>query len=116
MYRIAKERDITPIEMLLIKDQEERKKQQKVQKPNLIYDDNFYKKIWDYYIMVLILGIAIKLPYAFAVTTESQDTTGGIQWFGIGALLEVSFVLDMIATFFTTYYDEKQCRTIEDHR
>jgi len=25
-------------------------------------------------------------------------------------------VLDMIATFFTTYYDEKQCRTIEDHR
>jgi len=41
LYRIAKERDITPIEMLLIKDQEERKKQQKVQKPNLIYDDNF---------------------------------------------------------------------------
>ena len=80
----------------------------------LIYEDNGLKKIWDYYIMLCIVIIAIEKPYAIAV--HQPDEVVGINRFAWGVLVEVSFCIDIVLTFFTAYYDEAKCRVIDDQR
>lgn len=56
--------------------------------------------MWDMYIGACILYVAIFVPYRMAV--EAKDDKGWKIW---GYMLDFSFFVDIILTFFTSYYD-----------
>ena len=83
----------------------------------LIYEDNVPKKIWDYYIVLVILIMAIRKPYYMALLADQEPKSFlGLNLFVWQVLVEVTFCIDMVVTFFATYYDKEKCKLIEDHR
>lgn len=62
--------------------------------------DNRYKQYWDLYISVLILYVALVVPFRMAV--EAKDTKVWIAW---GFTVDASFLVDIVLTFFTSFYD-----------
>ena len=61
--------------------------------------------------MLLIFYVALVVPYRLAV--EAKDT---LAWKIFGLLVDVSFGVDIILTFFTVYYDEENCCSVYDFR
>jgi hypothetical protein len=54
--------------------------------------------------MLLIFYVALVVPYRLAV--EAKDTSG---WKIFAIVVDVSFGIDIILTFFAVYYDEENC-------
>jgi CRP-like cAMP-binding protein/MFS family permease len=69
------------------------------------------KQWWDIYVMILILYVALVVPYRLAV--EAKDTKGWKIW---GYLIDASFLVDIILTFFTSYYDAENSENVYDHK
>lgn len=61
--------------------------------------------------MTLILYVALVVPYRLAI--EVEDTKGWKIW---GYLIDASFLVDIILTFFTTYYDDENSEFEYDHK
>jgi hypothetical protein len=74
-------------------------------------EDNKYKQYWDFYVIFLILYVALVVPYRLGF--ESDDTPGWIVW---GYFLDFSFLIDIILTFFTSFYDQELSEHVCDHR
>lgn len=73
----------------------------------IIMEDNKYKQYWDLYIGVLILYVALFVPYRMAV--EAKDTIGWLAW---GYTVDGSFFVDIVLTFFTSFYDDIEMEQI----
>jgi hypothetical protein len=93
-------KELPPIE----DDKEETKKNKYV-----IMDDNRWKQYWDLYIICLIMYVAVVVP--FRLGFESEDTKAWKTW---GYILDVSFLIDIILTFFTAYFDADSSELITD--
>ena len=73
----------------------------------LIDPNNKWKMRFDLYIMFIMIFIAIFVPWRLAFADE--DSTA---WLVINLTVDFSFLIDMILTFFTAYFDEKQMRLV----
>jgi len=62
-----------------------------------------WKFRWDLYIMGVLIVISVIVPYRLAFSDEDSLT-----WIIINACVDISFLVDMIFTFFTSYFDEKR--------
>jgi hypothetical protein len=74
-------------------------------------EDNKYKQYWDLYIGLLILYVALFVPYRMAV--EAKDTKGWQVW---GYLVDGSFFIDIVLTFFTSFYDDIELEQVTSHK
>lgn len=61
--------------------------------------------------MLLILYVALVVPYRLAV--EAKDTKGWKIW---GYVIDASFLVDIILTFFTSYYDADNSENVYSHK
>ena len=66
----------------------------------VISQENRYKSYWDMWIIVVLFFVAITLPYRIAFS-EKDSTT----WQVINYIVDSSFAVDMVLTFFTTIPD-----------
>lgn len=77
----------------------------------LIMEDNSLKQWWDLYIICLIMYVALVVPYRLGF--QSQDTT---PWVVFNAVMDISFGIDIVLTFFTSYYDSENSEQVYSHR
>lgn len=61
--------------------------------------------------MMLVLYVALVVP--FRLSLDLEDNTG-LMVFNI--IMDLCFLVDIILTFFTTYYDDKEGRRIKTHK
>jgi hypothetical protein len=74
-------------------------------------EDNVFKQVWDLYVMCLILYVALVVPYRLAI--EANDTRPWKAW---GYVVDASFAMDIVLTFFTAYYDIENSVTVANHK
>ena len=67
----------------------------------MISGDNLYKQLFDLYIMALVLYVAIVVPFRLGFNSEETMALRVI-----GYIIDISFFVDIVLTFFTSYYDE----------
>jgi len=67
----------------------------------MISGDNLYKQLFDLYIMALVLYVAIVVPFRLGFNIEETKV-----FKVIGYVIDISFFVDMVLTFFTSFYDE----------
>lgn len=63
------------------------------------------------YQTVLILYVCILIPYRMG--TDAKDNKA---WVVINAFVDVSFGIDMVLTFMTSYNNEETGKLVDDHR
>lgn len=61
--------------------------------------------------MLLVFYVAIVVPYKLAFSLEETKTTKIISY-----LIDFSFFIDIILTFFTAYFDEPNCTMVETYK
>ena len=66
----------------------------------LIMEDNKYKQYWDLYIVCLIMYVALIVPYRLGFDLEDTN-----RWKIWSYVVDASFGVDIILTFFTSYFD-----------
>jgi hypothetical protein len=66
----------------------------------VIPEDNLAKRWWDLFIILLIVYVATVVPYRMAF--DGEDNKNWRVWNNI---MNASFALDTVLTFFTSYYD-----------
>ncbi len=72
-------------------------------KRQCVLDPNAKWKIkWDLINLLLVLFIGINTPYRIAF--QDQDSE---EWMIIEGLIDLFFLLDIILTFFSAYYDQR---------
>lgn len=62
----------------------------------IIAEDNNYKNFWDLWIVFVLLFVAVTLPYRIAFSEKDS-----ILWHFFNYTVDLSFLIDMILTFFT---------------
>jgi hypothetical protein len=77
----------------------------------MIMEENKYKQVFDMYIMLLVFYIAIVVPYRLAFSLEESKATKTISY-----VIDFSFFIDIILTFFTAYFDEPNCIMVENYK
>lgn len=77
----------------------------------LIMPDNEWKTKWDSYIVVVLIWVSITLPYQIAFHEETSK-----KWFVIGLIVDLSFLVDIILTFFSAIHDYKNRTMITDRK
>jgi hypothetical protein len=77
----------------------------------LIYPDNSLKTKWDAWIIMILIFIAVTLPYRLAFSDEDNLT-----WQIINTTVDISFLIDMVLTFFTAIQNENTGHIITDKR
>ena len=97
--------EITPhsVECMITRRQRELQSAQVSRQPYLIYEDNALKKLWAFYILLICFVIAVMVPYELAVKDPNRVVSDDFSLFML--LVEVSFTIDIVVTFFSTYYD-----------
>ena len=78
-----------------------------MKKSCLIDPNNPWKMRFDIYILFIMLFTAIVVPWRLAFHSEDS-----IPWIIINAIIDLSFLIDIVLTFFTAYFDEKQLKMI----
>ena len=63
------------------------------------------------YVMLLIFYVATVVPYRLAV--EAKDTK---KWKIFSYILDISFAIDIVLTFFACYYDEENSCLVDDRK
>jgi hypothetical protein len=61
--------------------------------------------------MILVIYIAITVPFRLSFNLDDTKSTTII-----GRVIDFSFLIDVILTFFTTFYDEKSQQEVTNHR
>jgi len=74
--------------------------------------DSKYKLIWDVLIMIILLFVALILPYRMAF----YDNDPSIGWMLIWNIINVIFFVDIILTFCTTYTHELTNIEVVNHK
>ena len=77
----------------------------------VISAENKYKTNWDLWIILVLFFVAITLPYRIAFS--EKDST---LWQVINYIVDASFAIDMILTFFTTIPDTENNTVITDKK
>jgi hypothetical protein len=77
----------------------------------IIDEQSIYKGIWDMYCMACVIYIALVVPFRL-----SFDEKPGKAFKVISAWVDVTFLIDIILTFFTEVYDENNYTKINTHR
>jgi hypothetical protein len=77
----------------------------------IIKEDNKYKQVFDMYIMLLVIYVAIVVPYRLAFSLEESKATKTISY-----VIDFSFLIDIILTFFTAYYDEPNFTEVDNYK
>lgn len=67
--------------------------------------------MWDIWCMLLVLYVALVVPYRLSL---DLDDNKGLVVFNI--IMDLCFLLDIVLTFFTSYYDDNEGRTISTNR
>ena len=57
--------------------------------------------------------VSIIVPYRLAFITTEEETKS---WAIVNWIIDFSFLIDMILTFFFAFEDEEKCITVEDHK
>lgn len=104
-YKAAKEEE-------KLKRKEAKEKAKEYEYAWLIIDENnFFKKIWDFYVMACVLYVAVVVPFRLGF---NLDDTQDVKI--VGYVIDFSFLIDMALTFLTEVYDEGTYKTINTHR
>lgn len=61
--------------------------------------------------MLILFIIAIMIPIRLAFYEEDS-----LQWRIVNSLIDISFLVDIILTFFSSYFDERQHMVVTDHK
>lgn len=77
----------------------------------LILPENKWKIKWDFWLIFVLIFVAFTLPYRIAFS-EDDDTT----WTVINFIVDFSFVIDIMITFFTAIPDHETNGLITDKR
>ena len=77
----------------------------------IIYEDNKYGNAWQMYQTVLILYVCILIPYRMG--TDAKDNKA---WVIVNAIVDISFGIDMILTFMTSYNNASTGKLVDDHK
>lgn len=67
----------------------------------LIKEVNPMKTVWDMFVMGWVFYAAIVVPFRLAFV---EDESKG--WKAVGYIMDAIFLLDLVMTFFVSYYDE----------
>ena len=67
----------------------------------IVIQSNAKKVCFDIYIMIALLFTTIVVPLRLAFSEDTEP----IEWIIIYLIIDISFLFDIIATFFTTYTD-----------
>jgi hypothetical protein len=67
----------------------------------LIKEDNPLKTAWDMFVMGWVFYAAIVVPFRLAFV---EDESKG--WKSVGYIMDAIFLIDLVMTFFVSYYDE----------
>ena len=77
----------------------------------IIPEDNKYKQWWDLFIIGWIMYVALFVPYRLGFGLDDVGAWSIINW-----VMNFSFLIDVILTFFTSYYDSDLQANIFDQR
>ena len=77
----------------------------------IIAEDSKWKMWWDLYCMSLVIYVALVVPYRLGFGLD--DTPGMVKF---GRLMDISFLIDVILTFFQEFTDESTHRKVLTHR
>lgn len=76
-----------------------------------IMPDNSYKTKWDIWVVFILLYVALTLPYQVAFQEESNTRAKVIQF-----IVDGSFLIDIVLTFFTAVPDVLNKKVITNKR
>ena len=77
----------------------------------MIQSNDKFKRIFDFYIILLVLIAAIIVPYRLSFNFEESKTLNTFSY-----ISKVSFFVDIILTFFTSYFDDDQFKTYDTYK
>lgn len=77
----------------------------------LIEEVSRFKQIWDVWCMILVLYVALVVPFRLSLDLEDNK---GLTTFNI--IMDLCFLVDIVLTFFTAYYDDKEGKKIKTHK
>lgn len=77
----------------------------------MIQSNDKFKRIFDFYIILLVLIAAIIVPYRLSFNFEESKTLNTFSY-----ISKVSFFVDIILTFFTSYLDDDQFKTYDTYK
>lgn len=77
----------------------------------IVLPSNVWHKRWDVWVVAVLLFVAITMPYRIAFYDNDNKV-----WSAINVVVDVSFLLDMILTFFTAITDEETNELVTDKR
>ena len=77
----------------------------------IIKPNSKWKLRWDVYIMVNMIAAALLTPWQLAFVEEESLT-----WVIINSVIDSAFLIDIIVTFFTAYFDEKAMCLVVDRK
>ena len=66
---------------------------------------------WDVYVMLNMVLAAIFTPWQLAFVEEES-----VRWTVLNSIIDGSFLVDIIITFFTSYYDENRLVIVNDKK
>lgn len=75
----------------------------------IIHYKNKHKLLWDQLMGLLLLFVAIVLPYRTAFDSDDEPDMG---WSITYSIINILFLFDVVITFFTVYKDEKGNRVV----
>ena len=68
----------------------------------VIAADSLWKSRWDWFVIYLVIYTAIFIPYSFSFQHEKMALQEGLEY-----IIDVIFVVDIVFSFFTAYYDKR---------
>ena len=75
----------------------------------IIHYKNKHKLLWDQFTGLLLLFVAIVLPYRTAFDSDNKPNIG---WTITNSIINILFFFDVVITFFTIYKDENGNRVV----
>jgi hypothetical protein len=77
----------------------------------IISEESKAKQVWDIYCMVCVVYVGIVVPFRLGFSWE--DTTPMVT---VSYIIDFTFLLDIILTFFSEVYVQDEFRMISEHR
>ena len=77
----------------------------------IIYEDNKFGQWWQMYQTVMIIYVCIVIPYRMG--TDAKDNKA---WIIVNAIVDISFGIDMVLTFMTSYNNASTGKLVDDHK
>jgi hypothetical protein len=77
----------------------------------IILSNNKWKIYWDLYITFTLFFLCIAVPIRLAFTSEDPP-----EWVVVYAVTDISFLVDIVLTFYTSFEDEVSNQEVIDHK